>query len=115
MTCSSPTADVSSPSTYTAAPFRTEDGLQGCVVIFQDISERKRREAEHERDAATLACINRVEAALAEERFVLYAQPIVDLRSGRDGPAGAAAAHARTRWPDRRTGGVPARWPSSTR
>ena len=70
------------PVAYTAAPFRTHDGLQGCVVIFQDISERKRREEEHRRDVATLACINRVEAALAEERFVLYAQPIVDLRTG---------------------------------
>ncbi len=70
------------PVAYTAAPFRTEGGLQGCVVIFQDISERKHREDEHRRDVATLACINRVEAALAEERFVLYAQPIVDLRTG---------------------------------
>jgi diguanylate cyclase (GGDEF)-like protein/PAS domain S-box-containing protein len=70
------------PVAYTAAPFRTDRGLQGCVVIFRDISEQKRREEEHRRDAATLACINRVEAALAEERFELYAQPIVDLRTG---------------------------------
>jgi diguanylate cyclase (GGDEF)-like protein/PAS domain S-box-containing protein len=70
------------PVAYTAAPFHTEDGLQGCVVIFQDITERKLREEEQRRDAATLACINRVEAALAEDRFVLHAQPIVDLRSG---------------------------------
>jgi diguanylate cyclase (GGDEF)-like protein/PAS domain S-box-containing protein len=70
------------PVAYTAAPFRTKGGLQGCVVIFQDISERKHREDEHRRDVATLACINRVEAALAEERFELYAQPIVDLRTG---------------------------------
>lgn len=70
------------PVAYTAAPFRTDDGLQGCVVIFQDISERKRREEEHRRDVATLATINRVEDALADERFVLYAQPIVDLRTG---------------------------------
>jgi len=70
------------PVAYTAAPFNTEAGLQGCVVIFQDITERKLREAEQRRDAATLACINRVEEALAEDRFVLYAQPLVDLRSG---------------------------------
>jgi diguanylate cyclase (GGDEF)-like protein/PAS domain S-box-containing protein len=70
------------PVAYTAAPFHTEAGLQGCVVIFQDITERKLREGEQRRDAATLACINRVEDALAEDRFVLYAQPIVDLRSG---------------------------------
>src|SRR3977135_2755744 len=52
------------PVAYTAAPFRTHDGLQGCVVIFQDVSERKRREEEQRSDVATLACINRVEAAL---------------------------------------------------
>jgi EAL domain-containing protein (putative c-di-GMP-specific phosphodiesterase class I) len=34
------------------------------------------------RDSETLACINRVEDALAEDRFVLYAQPIIDLRTG---------------------------------
>ena len=70
------------PVAYTATPFHTDEGLQGCVVIFQDISERKHREEEHRRDAETLACINRVEDALANDRFVLHAQPIVDLRSG---------------------------------
>jgi diguanylate cyclase (GGDEF)-like protein/PAS domain S-box-containing protein len=69
------------PAAYTASPYHTDDGLQGCVVIFQDISERKRREADKQRDLETLACINRVEEAILEDRFVLYAQPIVDLRS----------------------------------
>jgi EAL domain-containing protein (putative c-di-GMP-specific phosphodiesterase class I) len=67
---------------YTAAPFSTDDGLQGCVVVFQDISDRKRREEEQRRDAETLACIDRVEEALAEDRFELFAQPIIDLHSG---------------------------------
>ena len=70
------------PVAYTAAPFRTDDDLQGCVVIFQDVSERKQRDERHRRDVDKLACLNRVEAALAEERFELYAQPIVDLRTG---------------------------------
>ncbi len=39
------------PVAYTAAPFHTDDGVQGCVVIFQDIAERRRRDEEHERDA----------------------------------------------------------------
>ncbi len=34
------------PVAYTATPFAAEDGPEGCVVIFQDISERKRREEE---------------------------------------------------------------------
>jgi diguanylate cyclase (GGDEF)-like protein/PAS domain S-box-containing protein len=67
---------------YTAAPFRTDDGQRGCAVIFGDISERKRREEEHRRDAQRLATIARIEHALAEESFELHAQPIVDLRSG---------------------------------
>ena len=70
------------PVAYTAAPFRTDGGLQGCVVIFQDISERKHEAEKHSRDLATLACIGRVEHALVEDGFVLHAQPIVDLRSG---------------------------------
>jgi len=70
------------PVAYTATPFHTRDGAQGCVVIFQDISERKRHEEDHRRDVDTLACINRVEDALAEDRFLLYAQPIIDLGSG---------------------------------
>jgi diguanylate cyclase (GGDEF)-like protein/PAS domain S-box-containing protein len=70
------------PVAYTATPFLTDDGLHGCVVIFQDISERRRIERERERDVATLATINRVESAIVEGRFVLHAQPIVDLQSG---------------------------------
>ncbi|HLB20859.1 MAG TPA: EAL domain-containing protein [Solirubrobacteraceae bacterium] len=69
------------PVAYTASPYHTDDGLQGCVVIFQNISERKRREADKQRDLETLACINRVEEAILEDRFLLYAQPIIDLRS----------------------------------
>ncbi len=70
------------PVAYTATPFNTDDGLRGCIVIFQDITERRRREEEHRRDAETLAIINRVEHAMLEDRFVLHAQPIIDLRSG---------------------------------
>jgi EAL domain-containing protein (putative c-di-GMP-specific phosphodiesterase class I) len=52
------------------------------VVIFTDISERRNREAERRRDADRLAILNRVERALADDRLVLHAQPIVDLASG---------------------------------
>jgi diguanylate cyclase (GGDEF)-like protein/PAS domain S-box-containing protein len=70
------------PVSYTANPFRTDEGLQGCVVLFQDISQRREREQEGRRNAEKLAVIARVEDALANDRFVLHAQPIVDLRSG---------------------------------
>jgi diguanylate cyclase (GGDEF)-like protein/PAS domain S-box-containing protein len=52
------------------------------VGVAVDISERVAAESERRRDAATLACLNDVERALREDRFVLYAQPIVDLRTG---------------------------------
>jgi PAS domain S-box-containing protein len=67
---------------YTAAPFATADGVQGCVVVFGDISERKAREAVQQRDVDTLAWIDRLHDALTGDDFVLYAQPIVDLRTG---------------------------------
>ncbi|HEY0517117.1 MAG TPA: EAL domain-containing protein [Solirubrobacteraceae bacterium] len=71
------------PVSYTATPVRTDAGVQGCVVIFGDISERKRRDAESRRDGELLATINRVESALIDERLVLHAQPIIDLRTRR--------------------------------
>ena len=71
------------PVAYTATPFHTVEGAQGCVVIFQDVSERKRREDESRRNAETLDVMRRVEEAILSERFVLHAQPIVDLATGR--------------------------------
>jgi PAS domain S-box-containing protein len=49
------------------------------VVVSVDVTEREQRvQAELER----LAWVTRVQAALAEDRFVLHAQPIIDLASG---------------------------------
>jgi PAS domain S-box-containing protein len=70
------------PVAYSAAPFETDDGVQGCVVVFEDISERRAHEAELEEEARKLLWIGRIQDALAEDRFVLYAQPIVDVRGG---------------------------------
>ena len=70
------------PVAYTAAPFETEDGVQGCVVVFEDISERKADQERLRAKAEALAWIERVQDALAQDRFVLHAQPIVDLRTG---------------------------------
>lgn len=70
------------PVAYTAAPFVTDDGMEGCAVVVQDITERKARQVDLERHAETLSWITRVREALAEDRFVLYAQPIIDVCSG---------------------------------
>ena len=71
------------PVAYSAAPFETDDGVQGCVVVFEDITERKAHEEELVEEARKLSWIGRVQEALANDRFVLYAQPIVDVGSGK--------------------------------
>jgi PAS domain S-box-containing protein len=70
------------PVDYTASPFVTEDGVAGCAVVFEDITERKAHQQSLERDVETLSWVARVQDALEQDRFVLYAQPIIDLRSG---------------------------------
>jgi PAS domain S-box-containing protein len=67
---------------YTAAPFSTDDGIEGCVVVFEDITERKAAAQRVERDLEKLAWLERIQEALSEERFVLYAQPIMELQTG---------------------------------
>jgi EAL domain-containing protein (putative c-di-GMP-specific phosphodiesterase class I) len=70
------------PVAYTAAPFDTDEGVQGCVVVFEDISERKRNEDALLREAEKLVWIGRIREALEQDRFLLYAQPIVDVAHG---------------------------------
>jgi EAL domain-containing protein (putative c-di-GMP-specific phosphodiesterase class I) len=70
------------PVDYTAAPFVTDDGVEGCVVVFEDITERQARRQSMESDVETLAWIGRIQDALAEDRFLLYEQPIIELSSG---------------------------------
>jgi len=67
---------------YTAAPFVTEDGVEGCAVVFEDITDRKAHQQSLERDVETLSWVARIQDALDQDQFVLYAQPIIDLRSG---------------------------------
>lgn len=61
-----------------------EDGSPSAVVgVAVDISARVAAEEERQRDAEVLACLDRVEDALAQDRLVLHAQPILDLRTGK--------------------------------
>lgn len=67
----------------TPLPAESSSEPEGWVVVFRDISERKRREeVVHERSehAEWMARIN---DGLENDRFVLYAQPIVDLTTRR--------------------------------
>jgi len=67
------------PVTYTPAPFVGETGEQGWVVAFSDISELKAREERVRRELESLSWVGRIRDALDENRFVLYAQPIIEL------------------------------------
>ena len=67
---------------YTASPFHTDDGVEGCAVVFRDISGQKQREQALRRDAETLMRIDSITGALAEDRMVLLSQPITDAHTG---------------------------------
>lgn len=67
---------------YTAAPFRADDGTEGCLVLFRDITAQKVEQQRVQYDLEKLAWIERMQDALEEDRFVLHAQPITDLRDG---------------------------------
>jgi diguanylate cyclase (GGDEF)-like protein/PAS domain S-box-containing protein len=69
------------PVEYTATPFATDDGIEGCVVVFADITERKLEEQRVAEDLDKLMWARRIRDALSGDRFVLYAQPIIDLTS----------------------------------
>ncbi len=70
------------PVAYTSAPFQTADGVAGAVVLFSDDTQRRARDAQVERDLEALRWIGRIKDALERDRFVLFAQPIIDLASG---------------------------------
>lgn len=66
----------------TVSPLKAVSGANGAAVIARDITERKNREESLSRELEGLSWAGRVRDALAEDRFVLWAQPIIDLRTG---------------------------------
>jgi PAS domain S-box-containing protein len=69
------------PVSYSAAPVHLADGI-GTVVAFRDITERQTRERHERRELESLSWVGRIRDALDEDRLVLYAQPIIDCRTG---------------------------------
>jgi PAS domain S-box-containing protein len=67
------------PVQITSAPFETEDGVRGSVVVFSDVTKRKADERRLKSQMEDLSWGGRIRDALAEDRFVLFAQPIVDI------------------------------------
>jgi PAS domain S-box-containing protein len=70
------------PVSYTSSPLRSADGRGGCVVVFMDVTHLRAEQERLRLSLDQLSAINRVEEALREERFELFAQPIVDLSTG---------------------------------
>ena len=70
------------PVKITTAPFEIQDGARGSVVVFSDITAEKRDALRLREQIDRVTWAGRVRDALSEERFVLHAQPIVDLDTG---------------------------------
>jgi EAL domain-containing protein (putative c-di-GMP-specific phosphodiesterase class I) len=66
------------PVAYNATPLR-RDGLNGAVIVFDDITERVAEQLRVETQIENLVWVGRIRDALDNQRFVLYAQPIVEL------------------------------------
>jgi PAS domain S-box-containing protein len=66
------------PVAYSASALQT-DQIRGSVIVFDDITERAAEELRVERELEKLNWVGRIRDALDQDRFVLYAQPIVDL------------------------------------
>jgi EAL domain-containing protein (putative c-di-GMP-specific phosphodiesterase class I) len=61
-----------------ASPLKDDD-QRGAVIVFEDITDRAAAQLKVERELEKLAWVGRIRDALDNDRFVLYAQPIVDL------------------------------------
>jgi PAS domain S-box-containing protein len=66
------------PVAYSASPVQS-NYLHGAVIVFDDISERMTERLRVAGELEKLSWVERIRDALDEDRFVLYAQPIVDL------------------------------------
>jgi PAS domain S-box-containing protein len=66
---------------YSAAPIALDGDDRGIVVVFGDVSARRAEEQRRSLELETLNWVGRIRDALDEDRFVLHAQPIIDLSS----------------------------------
>ncbi len=55
--------------------------VTGVGVVARDITERKAHEENLQRELESVVWVRRIREALDEDRFVLWGQPIIDLRS----------------------------------
>ena len=68
------------PVAYSASPI-VDQTAQGSVVVFYDITARKLEERRRQRELEALTWVGRIREALDDDRFTLYAQPIIEIRT----------------------------------
>ncbi len=68
------------PVAYSASPI-VDGSTQGSVVVFYDISDRKLEERRRQDEVEALSWVGRIRDALDDDRLILYAQPIIDIRT----------------------------------
>lgn len=69
-------------SVHTSPVFRADGALGAYFSQVVDLTARKEREEQLRRDASDLERLAMIRSALDDDRLVLHAQPIVDLRTG---------------------------------
>ncbi len=67
---------------YTAAPFESELGDQGTVIVFADVTEQRAAERLAREKVEGLGWIGKIREGLDNGRVVAFAQPIVLLATG---------------------------------
>jgi PAS domain S-box-containing protein len=72
------------PVGVSASPLMSGSLVDGAVVVFRDITEEKAERLRVNRELDALTWVGRMREALDDNRFVLYFQPIVPLRGGRE-------------------------------
>ena len=84
------------PVAYTASPFATDDGIVGCVVLFEDITERKAAAllVKRDLDKLTDVPIDSIIAVKEGAGIVPHPFPKYALRAG-SAPSIAAMATSR--------------------
>jgi len=73
-------------SAHTIPVYHANGEVRGFFCQVVDLTARKEREEQLKRDASDLERLEQTRSALAEDRLVLHAQPIIDLQS--DGVVG---------------------------
>jgi PAS domain S-box-containing protein len=67
---------------YTAAPFESKQGVQGTVIVFADVTEKRGVERIAREKLEGLSWLGKIRDALDNDRLVAYVQPIVSLTDG---------------------------------